>query len=62
MTRSELIDAVMGEMERVWGEAGFEGTVTEYHWLFAHYGITEEEDVQWQLVLEHNMGELSSET
>ena len=41
MTRAELIDAIMREMERVWGETGFEGTTAEYTWLLAQYAITE---------------------
>ena len=55
MTRPELIEAVLTEMHRVWGDEGFGGTFPEYEWLLANYGITEEEDVQWQFVLQYHM-------
>lgn len=61
MTRAELTDAVLEEMQRVWGDEGFGGTLSEYAWLLANYGITEEEDVQWQLVLQYDMDDLPEE-
>ena len=56
--KSLLIDAVIREMQRVWGEQSFDGKQEEYDWLLANYGITEEEDVRWQLILEDYFGEL----
>jgi hypothetical protein len=61
MTRDHLIDAVLAEMERVWGEDAFEGTAAQYEWLLSNHGITEEEDVQWQLLLQHEMDDLPDE-
>lgn len=61
MTRNELIGAVLEEMERVWGEDGFGGEPDAYVWLWKTYGITEEEDVSWQLILEHSMEALPEE-
>jgi predicted 3-demethylubiquinone-9 3-methyltransferase (glyoxalase superfamily) len=55
--RQLLIDAVMAEMKRVWGEDGLGGQPQEYEWLKRHYGIAEDEDVSWQLILEHSIGE-----
>lgn len=48
-------------MQRVWGDEGFGGTPPECAWLLANYGITEEEDVQWQLVLQYDMDDLPEE-
>jgi hypothetical protein len=48
-------------MERVWGENGLHGEPEEYAWLTIHYGITEEEDVQWQLVLQYSDDDLPQE-
>jgi hypothetical protein len=56
MNRSELIDAVLDEMERVWGEGGFSGTWEQYEWLLEHYGITDDEDVEWMGVLNYEHG------
>ncbi len=61
MTRDELIDAVLEEMERVWGEDGFGGEADAYAWLLKTYGITEEEDVSWQLILQDSMDDLPEE-
>ena len=61
MTQDKLITAIIREMDRVWGKDGLGGSWEEYEWLLTHYGITEEEDVQWQLILEHDMDELSPE-
>ena len=61
MTEEELIDAVIAEMERVWGESGLHGEPEEYTWLETNYGITEEEDVKWQLALQYNYHDLPDE-
>jgi len=57
LNRTELIDAVLQEMERVWGAEGFGGEPIEYVWLESQYHVSEEEDVQWQLILEYAIGE-----
>jgi hypothetical protein len=57
MTRDELIDAIIAEMERVWGAEGLNGDMDEYAWLATHYNITEEEDVKWQFVREQDLPE-----
>ena len=61
MRRNELILAIFTEMERVWGEDGFDGKVDDYRWLQEHYGISEMDDVHWQLILECDADELSEE-
>ncbi len=40
MTRPELVDAIIAEIDRVWGTEGFEGTGPEHEWLAATHGIT----------------------
>lgn len=55
-----LIGRVMAEMERVWGPSetqGFDGTTEQYAWLEQHYGITEDDDVHWQFILQDSWGE-----
>lgn len=61
MNREELIDAIMVEMARVWGTDGFGGEPAAYEWLNSEYGITEEEDVQWQLIVEYDIEDLDDE-
>lgn len=61
MTKSELIDGVLHEMDRVWGEEGLGGESKEYEWLLKNCNISEEEDVQWQLILQHHMDVLPAE-
>jgi hypothetical protein len=57
-----LIAAIIEEIDRVWGGLeNFDGTYDQYDWLLEHYGITEEEDVWWQIVLEDNTGDLASD-
>lgn len=62
LTRSELIESVLAEMDRVWGPKGFGGEFEAYAWLKAHFGISEEEDVQWQDVLSDWAGTLDEDT
>lgn len=49
----ELFDSIIGEMDRIWGEPGFEGDAEQYEWLEMNYGITEEDDVHWQFALQY---------
>lgn len=58
MNRNDLIEAVMIEMERVWGEEGFGGEEVAYEWLYSHYGITMMDDLNWQFILEDSWGGL----
>jgi hypothetical protein len=58
MDRSDLIDAILVEMERVWGDDGFSGAWEEYEWLLENYGITEDEDGDWMGILAHESGEV----
>lgn len=51
MTRSDLIESLLAEIDRVWGPEGFGGESEAYAWLKEHFGISEEEDLQWQDVL-----------
>lgn len=62
MTRSDLIESVLAEMERVWGPEGFGGELEAYAWLKASFGISEEEDLQWQDVLSDWAGTLDEDT
>jgi hypothetical protein len=61
MAKSEHIEAVIAEMSRVWGEDGLGGEKCEYEWLVQKYGITEEEDVLWQLILQDDKDDLTEE-
>ena len=61
MTKVELINAIFERMDAVWGEDGFDGEPQEYDWLLASYGISDEEDVMWMLILQHGMDDLESE-
>lgn len=61
MPKNALIDAITLEMNRVWGEDGLHGETEEYRWLEEHYGITEEDDVWWQLTIQHHLGDLPEE-
>jgi len=58
MTRSELIDAILNEMDRVWGDEGFSGAWEEYEWLLEHYGVTEDDDVDWSGILAYEADEV----
>ena len=58
MSRSSLIESVLVELNRVWGPEGFGGDFESYEWLKNNFGISEEEDVQWQDVLSDWSGSL----
>lgn len=61
-TDIELIDSILKEMSRIWGDdEGFGGTYQEYRWLAKNYEITEEEDVKWQFLLQESTGDLPEE-
>lgn len=62
LIRSELIESVLAEMDRVWGATGFGGEVEAYAWLKTNFGISEEEDLQWQDVLSDWGGTLDEDT
>lgn len=61
MTRSDLIDAILEEMARIWGEDGFSGTGEGYEWLLKAYGVTEDDDVEWLGILEYEADEIHPE-
>jgi hypothetical protein len=46
-----LMQLIVDELQRVWPGERFEGTDDQYAWLYAHYGITEQDDVKWQSAL-----------
>ena len=51
--KDQLIDTIVAEVERVFGEdPGFEGTSDQYVWLESTYGVSEDDDVKWQLACE----------
>src|SRR5688572_22175743 len=53
MENEDLAFSIIVECERVWGSIdGFDGSVAQYVWLNENYGITEEDDLMWQIVLE----------
>ena len=62
LTRSELIESVLAEMDRVWGPDGFGGEFEAYAWLKANSGISEEDDLLWQHVLSDWAGTLDEDT
>lgn len=59
--RAKLIDAIVTEINRVFGEGGFDGTESQYAWLLNTYGVTEEEDVQWQTICEFERADLDED-
>lgn len=59
MSKDELFDAVLAEMDRVWGESGFGGEFEAYEWLYDNYGITEQDDLHWQDICDHYGNTLS---
>ncbi len=61
MPKNALIDAISREMSRVWGKDGLHGEPEEYRWLEKNYGISEGDDVWWQLTIQHHFGELPEE-
>lgn len=61
MTKSDLIDDIRHEIYRVWGEEGLDSAPEAYEWLLKNYNISEEEDVKWQLILEHHTDDLPVE-
>jgi hypothetical protein len=61
MNRAQLIDAIFQEMQRVWGEEGPRGEPEESAWLEKHYGISEEQDIQWELILAYEADEMDEE-
>lgn len=61
MKKSQLVEEVLNEMSRVWGGDGFDGTAIEYEWLLRNFNIKEEEDVRWQLILQHESADLPAE-
>lgn len=62
LTRSELIESVLAEMDRVWGPEGFGGEIEAYAWLKEQFEISEEDDVLWQDVLSDWAGTLDDDT
>lgn len=62
LTRSELIESVLAEMEHVWGPEGFGGEAEAYTWLNEHFGISEEDDLLWQHVLSDWAGTFDEDT
>jgi hypothetical protein len=58
MSRAQLIDAILVEIERVWPGYHLAGTAEQYEWLRAYYRITAVEDIRWQLILEHSEHEM----
>ncbi|WP_239989847.1 hypothetical protein [Pseudomonas syringae] len=61
-TKSELIESLLAEMNRIWGPDGFGGKPEAYAWLQEHFKISEEEDVKWQDVLSEWAGTLEEDT
>jgi hypothetical protein len=57
VTKDELVDAVIAEVERVFAPDGFDGEQPQYEWLEKTYGISEEDDVKWQFILEQDFDE-----
>jgi hypothetical protein len=51
------MQTIVAELTRVWPGDCFEGTDDQYAWLYAHYGITEDDDVKWQCALADWMDE-----
>ncbi|WP_248740941.1 hypothetical protein [Pseudomonas sp. MWU12-2029] len=61
LTRLQLIESILAEMDRVWGMEGFGGEFEAYAWLKENFEISEEEDVQWQDILSDWAGTLDED-
>lgn len=61
MKVNQLIEAIDVEHGRIWGDDGFNGSSEEYEWLQCNYGIKEEDDVLWQLIIEYDANILPEE-
>jgi hypothetical protein len=61
ITRSDLMDAILHEMNRVWGEDSFSGAWVQYDWLLKTYGVTEDDDFKWLGILEYEADEVHPE-
>jgi hypothetical protein len=62
LSQTQLMEAILEQIARVWGDDdGLEGEPAEYEWLMAHYGISQDEDIKWHLLLQDNMGDLPEE-
>jgi hypothetical protein len=61
LTRLQLIESILAEMDRVWGTEGFGGEFEAYAWLKENFEISEEEDVQWQDILSDWAGTLDED-
>lgn len=55
-TRAHLIKEVTEQMRRIWGPEGLKGESDEYQWIQTSCGITEGDDVRWQIIVEHEEG------
>jgi hypothetical protein len=56
MTRSELIEAISAEIDRIWSVVEFSGGWGEYEWLEANYGVTLDDDADWIGILNYEAG------
>jgi len=61
LTRLQLIESILAEMDRVWGAEGFGGELEAYVWLKENFEISEEEDVKWQDILSDWAGTLDED-
>lgn len=61
MRRNQLLAAIDAEIDRIWGEDGFDGTSEDYQWIKQNYGISEEDHVLWQLIFEYDEDVLPDE-
>lgn len=61
MNRTQLIDAIFEEMQRVWGDEDRPAEPEDYAWLEKHYGISENDDISWQLILDYEADEMAEE-
>ena len=56
-SRAQLIREVIEQITRVWGPEGFDSDTGGYEWLQTYCGVTEADDVRWQIVVEHSVGD-----
>jgi hypothetical protein len=55
MTRSDLIQAIAAEIDRIWPD-GFSGGWGQYEWLEANYDVTLDDDSDWTGILNYEAG------
>ena len=58
MNRREVMDGIFEEMQRIFGFEKYPSTTEEHDWLAETYGISMEEHLRYELILDHDSHDL----